>query len=106
MTTIPTTRQLNRTVRKRAIGFVEVKRMEESESERQKRLASEGKGYWIKNPCPQHEGKFNLECPKCNGKNSTFVEIASSPASPPDDELPETDEFDAPFPIIKEEPEE
>lgn len=25
---------------------------------------------WIKRACPDHAGHFNLECPKCNGKNS------------------------------------
>jgi protein gp37 len=31
-------------------------------------------GYWTKRPCPEHAGKFNLECVPCNSKNSERVD--------------------------------
>ncbi len=30
-------------------------------------------GYWAKNPCEKHAGKFGLDCPACNAKNAEYV---------------------------------
>lgn len=30
-------------------------------------------GFWMKEPCPDHKGRFSLECAACNGKNAVRV---------------------------------
>lgn len=44
----------------------------------QRYLAANGKGYWIREACQKHTGRFNLECPGCNMNNATFVETEES----------------------------
>jgi len=52
---------------------------------------------WIKKPCPDHEGRFHLECPACNAKNATQMYprlTATGYEVIPDDRWVRNDQYD------------